>query len=113
MVFFTSYQEGVYVHGLFLDGAGWSNSDKSLCESLPKKLFSALPLLLITAVTKAAKKTILSSADYGPYGPYECPVYKYPARTDKYLIFTVLLPTHDQKPTHWILRGVALLAATN
>ncbi|RYH31824.1 hypothetical protein EON65_01825 [archaeon] len=106
-------QEGVYVHGLFMDGAAWNSSESSIAESAPKKLFSALPVLLITAVTKAAKKTLLSSGNYGPFGPYDCPVYKYPARTDRYRIFSVPLATHQQKPLHWILRGVALLCSTN
>ena len=56
---------------------------------------------------------ILNSGDYGPFGGYDCPVYKYPARTDRYLIFTVTLPTQDLKPLHWILRGVALLCTTS
>ena len=104
-------QEGVYIHGLFLDGAAWSNS-RTLVESAPKKLFAALPVVLVTAVTKTAKKTLLASGDYGPFGGFDCPVYKYPQRTDRYIVFTVTLPTQDLKPIHWTLRGVALLCAT-
>ena len=101
------------MHGLFMDGAGWSQSEATIVESAPKKLFSQMPVMLVTAVTKATKKSISSSSTYGPSGPYECPVYKYPARTDRYLIFTVLLPTLSNKPLHWTLRGVALLCSTN
>jgi dynein heavy chain len=104
-------KEGVYVHGLFMDGAAWANN--SIAESAPKKLFTPLPVMHVTAVTKASKKSITSSGDYGPFGGYECPVYKYPARTDRYIIFTVMLPTQEQKPIHWTLRGVALLCATS
>jgi dynein heavy chain, axonemal len=96
-----------------MDGAAWSNSEASIVESAPKKLFSPMPVLMITAVTKAARKTIASSSNYGPFGPYDCPVYKYPARTDRYLIFSVLLATHQHKPLHWILRGCALLCSTS
>ena len=106
-------KEGVYVHGLFLDGAAWNVSDNSIIESPPKKLFSQIPVMLVTAVTKATRKQIVTSGNYGPFGGYECPVYKYPARTDKYLIFSVVMPTHHNKPIHWILRGVALLCSTN
>ena len=102
-------REGVYVHGLFMDGASYSLSDGSVIESEPKKLFSAMPLLLVLAVTKAAKKQIANSASYGPFKAYECPVYKYPVRSDRYYIFSVLLATQSHKPVHWILRGVALL----
>lgn len=45
-------KEGAYIHGLFLDGASWSKAEASLTESSPKKLFSAMPIVLITAVTK-------------------------------------------------------------
>jgi dynein heavy chain, axonemal len=106
-------KEGVYVHGLFMDGASWSTADSSMVESAPKKLFSTMPVILVTAMTKSARKTITSSGNYGPFGGYDCPVYKYPARTDRYLIFSILLATHQQKPLHWILRGVALLCSTN
>jgi dynein heavy chain len=96
-----------------MDGAAWHHSEATVAESAPKKLFSQLPVLLVTAVTKAAKKTISASGSYGPFGAFDCPVYKYPARTDRYLIFSVLLPTHNHKPLHWTLRGVALLCSTN
>ena len=99
------------MHGLSMDGAAWGTN--SIVESAPKKLFSHLPVILVTAVTKSTKKTISSSGDYGPHGGYDCPVYKYPLRTDRYLIFSVTLPTHDHKPLHWTLRGVALLCATS
>lgn len=102
---------GVYVHGLFMDGAAWSIKESSIVESPPKKLFSPLPVLMVTAVMKNSKR--LLSGDHGPYGAYECPVYKYPVRTDKYLIFSVQLSSRDHRPLHWILRGVALLCATS
>jgi hypothetical protein len=71
----------------------------------PKKLFSLLPVILVTAITKAAKKSVTSNSSYGPFGAYECPVYKYPARTDRYIIFSVLLATMNHKPLHWTLRA--------
>ena len=102
----------MYIHGLFMDGAAWNAGERSVTESAPKKLFSQMPVMLVTAVTKTAKKSLASSGDYGPFGAFECPVYKYPCRTDKYLIFTAMLPTHEHKPLHWILRGVSMLCAT-
>ena len=41
--------EGVYVHGIFLDGGGWNRHENQLIESEPKKLFTPLPVLFITA----------------------------------------------------------------
>jgi dynein heavy chain len=105
-------KEGAYVHGLFMDGAAWNSHDSSLVESEPKKLFSAIPVILVTAVTKTVKRQLLNSGNYGPFGPYDCPVYKYPRRTDKYYVFNIMMGTKDHKPLHWILRGVALLCST-
>jgi len=104
--------EGVYIHGLFVDGAGWSKVEGSIVESEPKKLFAPLPVLMVTAKTKQLalkdKKQM-----FDPLGPYECPCYKYPARTDRYLIFMVSLRTTKQEPLHWGLRGLALLCSTD
>ncbi len=43
---------------------------------------------------------------------YDCPVYKYPRRTDKYFVFDVKLPCEGTGPHKWKLRGVALLCST-
>lgn len=94
-----------------MDGAAWNSKEGSLTESSPKKLFASLPVMLVTAVTKAVKKSM--TGDYGPYGGYDCPIYKYPVRTDRYLVFIAHLPSRDRRPLHWILRGVALLCTTN
>lgn len=106
-------KEGLYVHGLFMDGAAWRPHEGTLVESEPKKLFSAMPLILVTAVTKADKRQLAGGGNYGPFGAYDCPVYKYPIRSDKYFVFTVMLATQEKKPLHWTLRGVALLCSTS
>ena len=106
-----SPKEGCYIHGLYLEGAGWSKQDISLIESAPKTLFVTLPVLFCTAVTKSQKKSMEN--DYGPNGGYECAVYKYPRRTDRFYIFSVTLATREKAPSHWIMRGVALLASTD
>lgn len=91
--------EGVYVHGLFLDGAAWDRKACKLNESPPKILFTRLPIVHIYAINNT-----------GPKDPklYMCPVYKKPRRTDLTYITGLLLRT-TQKPEHWIMRGVALL----
>ena len=95
-----------------MDGAAWSIPEGTIVESQPKKLFSNMPVLYVTAHYKVNRKMAPTGIDYGPFGPYECPVYKYPSRTDRYKIFTVLLPSKDSRPLHWVLRGVALLCTT-
>ena len=47
--------EGVFVHGLFLDGCAWSNRENRLIDAEPKKLFHALPVLYITGVLVCAR----------------------------------------------------------
>jgi len=112
-------KEGVYIHGLFLDGARWQKASASkdahekpeatLAESEPKKLFAQMPVLFVTAMTKALERGKSPSSS----GVYSCPCYKYPARTDRYLIFMVKLRSKGQKPVHWVFRGVALLCTTD
>lgn len=48
----SSPTEGVYIHGLFLDGAAWSKQEGFMVESEPKKLFVSLPVLYVSANTK-------------------------------------------------------------
>ena len=96
--------EGVYIHGLFLEGCRWFRN--SLDDPEPKKLFAPLPILFVTAINK--KK----GADDKMPTTYSCPVYKYPRRTDKYLIFRLNLPCEGSGAQRWKLRGVALLCST-
>jgi dynein heavy chain len=100
--------EGQYIFGLFLEGAKWNRHEGKLEESDPKKLSSQLPVIHVTAVTLKDKKT--KSTDHGPYGPFDCPVYKYPKRTDKYMVMRLNLKT-DVHPSHWRMRGVGALCS--
>eukprot|EP00792_Barthelona_sp_PAP020_P008883 TRINITY_DN3255_c1_g1_i1.p1 TRINITY_DN3255_c1_g1~~TRINITY_DN3255_c1_g1_i1.p1 ORF type:complete len:3803 (+),score=1118.83 TRINITY_DN3255_c1_g1_i1:106-11514(+) len=89
-------EEGVYVHGLFLEGCRWNAIDKKLDESSPKELLSELPVLHISA------------SDQAPHtqSSYDCPVYFTQKRRNH--IFNVQLPS-SASANHWIIRGVALL----
>ena len=91
--------EGVYVHGLYLDGAGWDRRGCKLVEPTQKVLFTAMPVIHIYAINTTAGRDARM---------YQCPIYKKPRRTDLTYITSVDLKT-NQNPDHWILRGVALL----
>ncbi|CAH3180842.1 unnamed protein product [Porites evermanni] len=91
--------EGVYIYGLYLDGAGWERRGCKLIEPQPKVLFTLLPVVHVYAVNSTAPKDPRL---------YQCPVYKKPQRTDLTYITPLWLKT-VQSPDHWILRGVALL----
>jgi len=106
-------EEGLYVYGLFLDGAAWSRHDGTLTEQEPKKLFVPLPVLLVSANTKKDQAGVNRQL-FGAQGPYESPVYKYPARTDRFFIFFANLKcTPEKPPVFWGLRGTALLENTD
>ena len=49
--------EGVYIHGLFLDGCAWSTRENRLVDSEPKKLFHPLPVLYVTGVLVCLHQT--------------------------------------------------------
>lgn len=87
----------------------WNWHEGKLDESLPKVMVDRMPILYVTAVTSKDKKN--RTAEFGQYEPYDCPVYKYPKRTDNYLVFRVNLRT-EVPPSHWKLRGTALLCST-
>jgi dynein heavy chain len=100
--------EGVYVHGLFLEGCAWNKQTKMLREAQPKELFCPLPVIHVTAVTSERAKKIYAPS--GGISYYDCPCYTKPRRTDLAYVFTVKLAT-DVNPDHWILRGVSLLCS--
>ncbi|XP_035754904.1 dynein heavy chain 5, axonemal-like [Egretta garzetta] len=95
---------GVYIYGLFLEGAGWDRRNCKLVESAPKVLFTSLPVVHVYAVSTTAPQDPKKQQG----SVYSCPVYKKPRRTDLTYIFSLSLKT-VQNPDHWTLRGVALL----
>ncbi|GAB1300831.1 Dynein axonemal heavy chain 8 [Apodemus speciosus] len=99
----TPPAEGVYIYGLYMDGASWDRRNGKLTESTPKVLFMQLPVLHIFAINSTAPKDPKL---------YVCPIYKKPRRTDLTFITVVYLRT-VLSPDHWILRGVALLCDIN
>jgi dynein heavy chain len=92
-------KEGVYIYGLFLDGAGWNKGHAQLAEQHPKVLYVNLPILWVYAINSTSGRDARQ---------YECPIYRKPRRTDQEYVCMVDLKT-TVKPDHWTLRGVALL----
>jgi len=98
---------GVYVRGLFLEGASWDPKQKKIMECKPKEITCPMPIMKITAVLKKN-----NPEKEGPKAPYSCPCYKIPRRTDLNYIFNVKLNS-KQPASHWVLRGVALLCSVD
>lgn len=117
--------EGVQIHGLYLEGAAWSR-EKKLEEAAGKDLFMNFPIIHVSATSKnAAANAPQGMARRGQDAAldkqqYSCPVYKYPRRNDKYIIFRVPLKADSAQGqlslskgvsavVNWKLKGVALL----
>eukprot|EP00957_Ditylum_brightwellii_P064156 4867846-Ditylum_brightwellii.AAC.1 len=99
---------GVFVSGLYLEGARWDFSENQLAESLPMELMSQMPILHFKPVE--GKKKINRNM-------YECPLYMYPVRTGTRerpsFVISVDLKSGNQTDDHWTKRGVALLLSSS
>ncbi|XP_066265764.1 dynein axonemal heavy chain 1-like isoform X1 [Branchiostoma lanceolatum] len=104
-------EHGVYIRGLFLEGARWDPVGFQLGESKPKELYTNMPVMWLKPMPNRKPPTS---------GIYYCPVYKTLQRagtlsttghSTNYVV-AVEIPT-DKEQFHWIKRGVALFCALN
>jgi dynein heavy chain len=116
-------EDGVFIHGLLLEGARWTDEEESaddtyaiqgtpcaghLTESKLKVLLDPMPIIYVKAVPVQPEWSP-QAVGYlrGNPDTYECPVYYTSARGHTF-VFLSTLKTID--PTHkWTLAGVAIL----
>ena len=102
-------EDGCYVRGLFLEGAGWDAAAGALGEARPRELYTQLPVMWLQPVENRQPPD---------GGFYLCPVYKTLTRAGTLsttghstnYVLSVELPS-EQPQAHWIKRGVALICA--
>lgn len=102
----TKPENGVYVYGMFLEGARWNYEKHILDDSLPKELYTDVPMIHFIPVANRVLPTT---------GCYFCPLYKVLSRagtlsttghSTNYILY-VELPT-DRPQSIWIKAGVAM-----
>ena len=71
-----SAKEGVYVHGLILEGSGWEATSQSLTEPRPLQLRTDLPVIYIRPVPQEELKKYSNSNNY-----FKAPLYMSPLRS--------------------------------
>ena len=99
-------ETGVYVYGMFLEGARWDERMKGLNSSRPKELFSDLPTIHLIPYTDDG---------YASMNVYECPLYKTVNRFGTLsttghstnFVMNIELPNNEPEQDVWIRAGVA------
>jgi dynein heavy chain, axonemal len=104
--------DGIYVSGLWTDGARWNREQGYLDESLPGSMFSDLPIVHFAPVNNFEP----------PEDEYQCPLYKTSVRAgilsttgqSTNFVLCVSLPMRSGTDSDfWVLQGVALLCMLN
>jgi dynein heavy chain len=115
----TSYLEdiseaptlGVFVHGLFMQGARFDLETEKMEESRKAQLFFSMPVIQLNPLTMTEKMDRMDTRL-----TYRCPLYKTSLRAGTLsttghstnFVVPMDIPS-DQPQAHWIRRGVALL----
>ncbi|XP_063042411.1 dynein axonemal heavy chain 2 [Engraulis encrasicolus] len=97
-------KEGVYIRGLYLEGAGWDKKNSCLVEAEPMQLVSPMPTIHFRPVEN--RKKMAKSM-------YLCPCYYFPVRSGgagrASFVVAVDLKSGALPFDHWVKRGTALL----
>ncbi|GFS12636.1 dynein heavy chain 10, axonemal-like [Elysia marginata] len=97
---------GCFVHGLYLEGAGWDRENMHLVPQRPKQLIQEIPVMKIIPIEAHRLKL---------QNTFRTPVYMTSQRRNAMgvgLVFEADLATHEHA-SHWTLQGVCLILNTD
>merc|ERR1712100_347484 len=100
--------DGVFIYGLFMQGARFDQEKMLMTESLPHVLFDVLPVIQLEPIRED---------DYSPTNIYNIPFYKTSRRAGTLsttghstnFVMALKIPSKASED-HWIRRGAALLS---
>merc|ERR1711988_48085 len=91
-------EDGMYIHGMCMEGARWDMKKGVVAESFPKDLHPQLPVVNVRGIMY--EKVDLT-------GIFECPVY---VTTKRGAVFTFVATLKSADPVNkWVLAGVAIM----
>ncbi|XP_076026906.1 dynein axonemal heavy chain 2 [Genypterus blacodes] len=97
-------KDGVFIQGLYLEGAGWDKKNSCLVEAEPMQMVCPIPTIHFKPVENRKKMS---------KSMYLCPCYYFPVRSGRAgrasFVVAVELKSGAVTPDHWIKRGTALL----
>uniref|UniRef100_A0A4W6ECP9 Dynein axonemal heavy chain 2 n=1 Tax=Lates calcarifer TaxID=8187 RepID=A0A4W6ECP9_LATCA len=97
-------KDGVFIRGLYLEGAGWDKKNSCLVEAEPMQMVCPIPTIHFKPVENRKKMG---------KGMYLCPCYYFPVRSGgagrPSFVVGVELKSGAVTSDHWIKRGTALL----
>lgn len=103
-------EEGIYIHGLFMDGAAWNYEDECICDQDFGTMFVKAPV--VNFVPWKDKKPNTER--------FSIPVYKTSVRagtlstTGHSTNYVLSIEVETQEaPSYWILKGAAMLSMLN
>jgi dynein heavy chain, axonemal len=108
--FVKTKSNGVFVYGLYLEGARWDFSEMALADAFDREIYFNMPLIEFLPVKDNVSRE----------GDYMCPVYKTPKRSGilsstglstNFIVYVDL--ASDENPDKWTLLGTALLCQIN
>lgn len=102
----SALEDGCYVRGLFLEGAGWDLERSVLKRQDPKQLVIPLPIMRVEPIEAAKMKKS---------GTFKAPVYVTSQRRNAMGVGKVFEADlrSDDHPSLWVLQGVAIIANTD